>query len=97
MKQELLTIEQIAEETHLKPATIRTAIRTGELKGKRMGRTIKVLRQDLNNYLGITNDDEVLKKDLEIARLKNQVEGYKNQYNTLKQLMATMQNVMNVL
>ena len=56
-----------------------------------------VTREDLNRYLGIENIDEILKRDLEIAKLKNQLEGYKRQYSTLKQLMDTMQGVINIL
>ena len=56
-----------------------------------------VTREDLNRYLGIENVDEILKRDLEIAKLKNQLEGYKRQYATLRQLMDTMQGVINIL
>ena len=96
-KQELLDLNQIHEETGIVVTTLQSDIRKQKLKAKRIGRKYLVTREDLNRYLGIENVDEILKRDLEISKLKNQLEGYKRQYTTLKQLMNTMQDVMNVL
>lgn len=96
-KQELLDLNQINEETGILVATLQGDIRKQRLKAKKIGRKYMVTREDLNRYLGIENVDEILKRDLEIAKLKNQLEGYKRQYATLKQLMDTMQGVINIL
>lgn len=96
-KQELLDLNQINEETGILVATLQGDIRKQKLKAKKIGRKYMVNREDLNRYLGIENVDEILKRDLEIAKLKNQLEGYKRQYATLKQLMDTMQGVINIL
>ncbi|WP_370835545.1 DNA-binding protein [Clostridium tertium] len=96
-KQELLDLNQIYEETGILVTTLQGDIRKQRLKAKKIGRKYMVTREDLNKYLGIENVDEILKRDLEIAELKNQLEGYKRQYATLKQLMNTMQGVINIL
>lgn len=96
-KQELLDLNQIYEETNILVVTLQGDIRKQRLKAKKIGRKYMVTREDLNRYLGIENIDEMLKKDLEIAKLKNQLEGYKRQYMTIKQLMDTMQGVINIL
>ena len=96
-KQELLDLNQIHDETGILVTTIQGDIRKQKLKAKKIGRKYMVTREDLNRYLGIENIDEILKRDLEIAKLKNQLEGYKRQYSTLKQLMDTMQGVINIL
>ena len=36
-------------------------------------------RRELNKYLGIENNDEVLKKDLEIFKLREQIKSYELQ------------------
>lgn len=96
-KQELLNLNQIHEETGILVVTLQSDIRKQRLKAKKIGRKYMVTREDLNRYLGIENVDEILKRDLEIAKLKNQLEGYKRQYATLRQLMDTMQGVINIL
>lgn len=96
-KQELLDLNQIHDETGILVVTLQGDIRKQKLKAKKIGRKYMVTREDLNRYLGIENVDEILKRDLEIAKLKNQLEGYKRQYSTLKQLMDTMQGVINIL
>lgn len=96
-KQELLDLSQIHDETGILVTTLQGDIRKQKLKAKKIGRKYMVTREDLNRYLGIENVDEILKRDLEIAKLKNQLEGYKRQYSTLKQLMDTMQGVINIL
>lgn len=96
-KQELLDLNQIYDETGILVTTLQGDIRKQKLKAKKIGRKYMVTREDLNRYLGIENVDEILKRDLEIAKLKNQLEGYKRQYSTLKQLMDTMQGVINIL
>lgn len=96
-KQELLDLNQIHDETGILVTTLQGDIRKQKLKAKKIGRKYMVTREDLNRYLGIENIDEILKRDLEIAKLKNQLEGYKRQYSTLKQLMDTMQGVKNIL
>lgn len=96
-KQELLDLNQVHEETGILIVTLQGDIRKQRLKAKKIGRKYMVTREDLNRYLGIENVDEILKRDLEIAKLKNQLEGYKRQYATLRQLMDTMQGVINIL
>lgn len=96
-KQELLDLNQIHDETGILIVTLQGDIRKQRLKAKKIGRKYMVTREDLNRYLGIENVDEILKRDLEIAKLKNQLEGYKRQYATLRQLMDTMQGVINIL
>lgn len=96
-KQELLDLNQIHDETGILVVTLQSDIRKQRLKAKKIGRKYMVTREDLNRYLGIENVDEILKRDLEIAKLKNQLEGYKRQYATLRQLMDTMQGVINIL
>ena len=96
-KQELLDLNQIHDETGILVVTLQGDIRKQKLKAKKIGRKYMVTREDLNRYLGIESVDEILKRDLEIAKLKNQLEGYKRQYSTLKQLMDTMQGVINIL
>ncbi|MDB2123845.1 MAG: DNA-binding protein [Clostridium sp.] len=92
-----MDLNQIHDETGILVVTLQSDIRKQRLKAKKIGRKYMVTREDLNRYLGIENVDEILKRDLEIAKLKNQLEGFRRQYTTLKQLMDTMQGIINIL
>ena len=52
---ELLTVEEIANELKLHPQTIRTWIRTGRLPAKKYGRVYRLRRTDVDTVL---NADE---------------------------------------
>ncbi|WP_294403976.1 helix-turn-helix domain-containing protein [uncultured Clostridium sp.] len=92
-KQELLKLFEVAEEVGLPLATIQKHVRTGMLKAKRNGRIYLVTRTDLNAYLGIENNEEVLKKDLEIANLKAKVKTYEYQLKTIKSMIGNLDNI----
>jgi len=47
----LLTPEQVAEALQIKPRTIREWLRNGSLPGVKVGRSLRVRRQDLKRYL----------------------------------------------
>lgn len=53
------SVEQIAYETSLSKTFIRSQIRDGKLKARKIGKRLLVLSQDLQNYLqGEENKDE---------------------------------------
>ena len=96
-KKEMLELIQINAETKVAIPTLQGDIRKGKLRATKIGRKYLVSREELNRYLGLGSNDELLEKDLEISKLRNQLEGYKRQYATIKQLMQTMEGVINVL
>jgi excisionase family DNA binding protein len=51
---DLLTIDETARICHVHAATIRRHIRAGQLKSVRLGRSVRVRREDLEAYLGPT-------------------------------------------
>lgn len=89
-KIELLTVKEIATETGLKELTIRNSINRGDLKAQKISGVYRVKRRDLNTFLGIPNNDELIKKDLEIKDLQNTIEGYKRQNRQIKQLLQVL-------
>lgn len=93
MNKELLTIKEISENTGIKESSIRALIRKGNLKARRIGVPYMIRREDLNNFLDIPNNDVINQKDLEIKRLKDQIQGYKRQYEVIKQLLDTLNGV----
>ena len=50
-KMEILSVEQVAELLQLKPTTIRKMLQRGKLPGKKFGRSWRVLRSDIMDYM----------------------------------------------
>ena len=92
-KFELLRTKQVAEELGKPLQFVQKIIREGILKATKSGKEYLVTRQDLNKYLGIENNDEFLKKDLEIAQLKSKIKNYELQISTLKRVLGTLNNI----
>ena len=78
-KQELLKLFEVAEEIGVPVSTVQKHVRDGRLRATKNGREYMVIRKDLNKYLGIENNDDLLKKDLEIAQLNLKIKSYEMQ------------------
>lgn len=52
------SVEEISEQTTLSKAFLRNEIRAGNLKVKRCGRRVLILKDDFMNYLNGENEDE---------------------------------------
>lgn len=90
MREELLTLKQInIEYPQFSTQKLSASIRKGELKAVKRGLSYYVTRQNLNTYLGINNSNTDINKDLEIARLKQELNKYKTELNTIKGLIGT--------
>ncbi len=90
MREELLTLKQInVEYPEFSTQKLSAAIRKGELKAVKRGLPYYVTRQNLNTYLGINNSNADISKDLEIAKLKQELNKYKTELNTIKGLINT--------
>ena len=48
---EVLTVEQVAEYLQMPVQTVRQHLRTGELPGRKIGKTWRVLRSELDAWL----------------------------------------------
>lgn len=89
-KQEILKMSEVSKETNISVNTLLKHWREGKLKGVKNGRYVTTTRENLNDYLGITNDDEILKKDYEIQRLKDRIKGYEIQLESFKSLAKVL-------
>lgn len=92
-RQELLKLSEISSEYGIQVVTLQKHIREKKLKAKRIGKTYMVTRKDLNVYLGIENNEEDLRKDLEIANLKAKVKTYEYQLKTIKAMISNLDNI----
>jgi excisionase family DNA binding protein len=92
---ELLTTDQVAQIIDNTRQYVQAEIRKGSLKAKRYGKYYKVTREDLNAYMGISNNKEEFERDLYIAKLEAKVKHYEFIINTFKGSINNLEQVLN--
>ncbi|WP_346894042.1 helix-turn-helix domain-containing protein [Clostridium sp. UBA871] len=93
---ELLKTDEVAAELGKPRTFITNQIRQGKLKAVKTGKEYLVSREDLNSYLGIETNEEGYKKDLYIKELEGKLKAYEVQFNTVKGLIGTLGNLINI-
>lgn len=93
---ELLKTDEVAAELGKPRTFITNQIRQGKLKAIKSGKEYLINREDLNSYLGIMTNEEDYKKDLYIKELEGKIKTYEVQFNTVKGLVGTLGNLINV-
>lgn len=93
----VLTTTEFANKINKPVSTVQGMIRKHELQANKVGKTYLIPISELDKITGIVSNDELSKLRLENERLKNKLENYKRQYLTIKQLMETINGVINVI
>ena len=93
---EILKTDEVAAELGKNRTFVTNQIRQGKLKAVKTGKEYLVSREDLNAYLGIETNEEVYKKELYIKELEGKLKAYEVQFNTVKGLIGTLGNLINV-
>ncbi|MFW2490948.1 helix-turn-helix domain-containing protein [Clostridium chromiireducens] len=86
-------VTEVAEIISKPPATVRNEIRKGKLKAIKSGTEYLIEKSEVDRYLGITTNDESLKKDLEIAELKGKVKSLETQIQAFKSVASSLNNI----
>ena len=97
-----LTTEEAAKKTGHTPAFIREILNRAQydksikLRGTKCGKEWRIDEKSVNEYLGITVDEEGYKKDLYIKELEGKVKAYEIKLNAFEALAMTLQNLIGV-
>lgn len=96
-KQLTYKVNEVAEMLGKSPDTIREQIRLGNIKttGK-CGKNYLIPKREVDRLLGIETDDESLKKDLEIAKLKGQIKSLETQLQAFKSIAISLNNIIGI-
>ena len=95
-----ITVKETAERLGVTAAYVRELLNRGQydrsikLKGKKVGREWRVDPKSVDAFLGISNEDELYKKDLKIRELEMKIMMYEKQFSTCKDVMNTMNNIL---
>ncbi|AJH02171.1 excisionase [Clostridium beijerinckii] len=86
-------VTEVAEIINKPPATVRNEIRKGKLKAIKSGTEYLIEKSEVDRYLGITANDESLKKDLEIAELKGKIRTLETKIQAFKSVASSLNNI----
>ena len=86
---------EVSEYYHIPLTTLQKHVREEKLIAKKNGREYIVTKENLDKYLGTKSSNKEMEKDLEIEKLKSELRCYKIKVKTFKNLIQTMENVLN--
>jgi len=84
---------EVAEIINKPAATVRNEIRKGRLKATKSGTEYLIEKLEVDRYLGITTNDESLKKDLEISELRGKIKSLEKQIQAFKSVAGSLNNI----
>ena len=91
----MLTVKEISKKYNIKENTILNAIRTNKLTAKKVGKSYMITSDAIETYLGLSNNDEAVRLQQEIEKLKLEIEGYKMQLSNIKTFADSINNIIN--
>ena len=91
----MLTVKEVAEKYNIKENTILNAIRTNKLIAKKVGKSYRITSDAIETYLGLSDNNEIIKLQQEINKLKLEIEGYKMQLANIKTFADSIINLLN--
>lgn len=86
----VLKITEVSEMIGTTIPYTRELLRRGELKGKKVGKEWIIKREEVDKYLGITTNEEELKRELYIKELESKVKHYEF---VLEAIKGNMNNI----
>lgn len=86
-------VNEVAEMIGKPASSVRNEIRLGRLKAKKSGVEYLIEKTEVDRYLGIETDDESLKKDLEIEKLRGQVKALQTKIEAFKSVANSLNNI----
>lgn len=93
MEKSWYSVEEVAELLGVSKQTIRDKLSTKEIKGSKVGREWRILKDEVNSILGISSIDE---KDRYIKELENKIKYLTLQNETFKDIAKTLIKVINL-
>ena len=91
----MLTVKEVSKKYNIKENTILHAIRTNKLIAKKVGKEYRITSDAIETYLGLSNNDEAVRLQQEIEKLKLEIEGYKMQLANIKTFADSIENLLN--
>lgn len=94
-----LNTDEVAERIGTTPAFVRELLNRAEhdktikLRGTKCGKEWRIDSKSVNEYLGISVDEESFKKDLYIKELEGKIKAYEIKINAFETLAITLQGL----
>jgi len=85
---------EVAELIGKPVTTVTMLIRQGKLKAAKAGKEYLIEKAEVNRYLGIESNEDLLKKDIYIKELESQIKVYKIKLDTMENLLKSAASVL---
>ena len=93
---EVYSVEEFAEKAKITTAHARQLLREGKLKGIKVGKSWKISKVEVNNYLGIQTDVGAMEREILISELQNKLVLKETQLENLKSIVGVLANMVGI-
>lgn len=93
MEKEMLTVEEFSNMANISLAHTRQLLREKKIKGLKVGKEWRILKEDANSYLGILTDVKMIEKEIYIKDLEAKLKSYEMKIATFRNIVGTLENI----
>lgn len=95
-KKKMLSVEEFSQKANITVTYARQLLREGKIRGVKLGKEWIVDNKEVDIYLGITTDIEIVRKDMYIKELETKLKNYEMQINTFRNIVGTLGNIVGI-
>ena len=95
-KKKMLSVEEFSQKGNITVTYARQLLREGKIRGVKLGKEWRVDNKEVDIYLGITTDIEIVRKDMYIKELETKLKNYEMQINTFRNIVGTLGNIVGI-
>ncbi|MDU1280016.1 MAG: excisionase family DNA-binding protein [Clostridium sp.] len=96
IENEMLSVDEFAKMANISLPHVRQLLRENKIKGVKVGKTWRINRGEVNNYLGITTDIKSMERELIIVELKAKLNATESQLENFKNIVGVLANMVGV-
>lgn len=95
-KKKMLSVEEFSQKANITVTYARQLLREGKIRGIKLGKEWRVDNKEVDIYLGITTDIEIVRKDMYIKELETKLKNYEMQINTFRNIVGTLGHIVGI-
>lgn len=96
IENEMLSVDEFAQMANISLPHVRQLLRENKIKGVKVGKTWRINREEVNNYLGITTDIKSMEREFMILELKAKLNATESQLENFKNIVGVLANMVGV-
>lgn len=93
MDKQWITVDEAALEMGVSKQTVREKLIIGDIKGNKVGREWRILKSEVNRILGISDNEDIYRKDIYIKELEKENEILKLKVKSFKTILTSLNQI----